>query len=84
MKLQAPICKSERSSMYSCGFFSLEASLPALGEGVDRLSTKAFLPWSDLVYPLLTHVPYSSSWFYHRGGWQRCTELDLMACQIDF
>ena len=60
MKLQAPICKSERSSMHSCGFFFLEASLPALGEGVDRLSTKAFLPWSDLVCPLLTQVPYSS------------------------
>ena len=32
-------------------------SLPALDEGVDRLYTKAFLPWSDLVCPLLTQVP---------------------------
>ena len=40
--------------------FLLEASLPALDGGVDRLYTKAFLPWLDLVCPLLTQVLYSS------------------------
>ena len=40
--------------------FLPEASLPALDGGVDRLYTKAFLPWSDLVCPLLTQVTYSS------------------------
>ena len=37
-----------------------EASLPALDGGVDRLYTKAFLPWSDLVCPLVTQATYSS------------------------
>ena len=60
LKLLAPICKREKSSIHSCGFFSLEAFLPDLGGGVDRLSTKAFLPWSDVVCPLPTEVPYSS------------------------
>ena len=40
--------------------FLLEMSLPVLDEGVDRLYTEAFLPWSDLVCPLLTQVPYLS------------------------
>ena len=35
-------------------------SLPALDEGVHRLYTEAFLPWSDLACPLLTQVPYLS------------------------
>ena len=39
--------------------FLLERSLPALDGGVDRLYTKAFLPWLDLVCPLLTQAIYS-------------------------
>ena len=40
--------------------FLSEVSLPALDGGVDRLYTKAFLPWSNLVCPLLMQVLYSS------------------------
>ena len=40
--------------------FLLEASLPALDGGVNRLYIEAFLPWSDLVCPLPRQVPYSS------------------------
>ena len=40
--------------------FLPEVSLPALDGGVDRLYTEAFLPWSDLICPLLTQVLYSS------------------------
>ena len=40
--------------------FLLEASLPALDGGVDRLYTEAFLPWSDLVCPSLMQALYSS------------------------
>ena len=40
--------------------FLPEASLPALDGSVDRLYTKVFLPWSDLVCPLLTQATYSS------------------------
>ena len=40
--------------------FLPEASLPALDGDVDRLYTKAFLSWSDLVGPLLLKAPYSS------------------------
>ena len=71
--------KREKSSIYSCGFFPLEASLLALDGGVGRLSTKAFFPWLDLVCPLLTQALSSSlpvlSWGY---------QVDLMASQIDF
>ena len=60
--------------------FLLEASLPALDGGVDRLYTEAFLPWSDLV--CLTNagavvvLPGSPT----EAGW-RCTRVDLMASQ---
>ena len=57
LELLAPICKREKSDS---AIFLLEVSLPALNGGVDRLNTEAFLPWSDLVCPLLTQVPYSS------------------------
>ena len=40
--------------------FLPEASLLALDGGVDRLYTKAFLPWSDLVCPLPMQATYSS------------------------
>ena len=58
LKLLAPICKRERK--VTSTIFLLEASLPALDGGVDRLYTKAFLPWSDLVCPLPAQVPYLS------------------------
>ena len=40
--------------------FLPEASLPALDGGVDRLHTKAFLPWLELVCSLLMQMPYLS------------------------
>ena len=40
--------------------FLLEASLPALDGGVDRLYIKAFLSWSDLGCPLPMQATYSS------------------------
>ena len=55
----ALICKREKSGIHNHGFFPLEASFPALDAGVDRLCTEAFLPCSDLVYPLLMQAPYS-------------------------
>ena len=59
LDLLAPICKREKST-HSRGFFPLEVSLPAPNGGVDRRSTEAFLPWLDLVCPLLTQVTYPS------------------------
>ena len=38
--------------------FLLEAALPALDVGVDRLYTNAILSWSDVVGPLLTQATY--------------------------
>ena len=60
LELLAPIYKREKSGIHSLGFFPLEASLPALDGDVDSLATEAFLPWSDLVCPLLTQASYSS------------------------
>ena len=60
LELLAPICKREKRSIHSHGFFLPEASLPALDGGVDRPSTEAFLPWLDLVCPLPTQASYSS------------------------
>ena len=70
LKLLASICMRDKSGVYSHGFFLLEASLPTLDESEDRLSTEAFLPWSDLVCSLPTQVLYSFSSacsFYHQG-----------------
>ena len=47
LELPTAICKREESGIHGRGPFPLGVSLPALDEGVDRLSTKAFLPWSD-------------------------------------
>ena len=60
MELLGPICETEKSSIHSHGFFPPEASLPGLDGGADKLSTEAFLPWWDLVCPLLTQATYSS------------------------
>ena len=78
-----PICKREKSNIHSHVFFPSEASLPALDGSVDRLSTKAFLPWLDLVCPLLTQMPYSSLLVLppRQGGDEAW--VDLMASQTD-
>ena len=60
LELLAPTCKKEKSNIHSCGFFPLEASFPALDRGVDRFSTKAFLPWLNLVCPLLMQASHTS------------------------
>ena len=83
MELQAPICKREKSGIHSCGFFPSEVSFPALYGGVDRLSTKAFLPWLDLVYPLPMQAPYSSLLVLPPRWGGDAPGTDLMASQID-
>ena len=60
LELLVPICKREKRSMHSHGFFPPEALLPALDGAVDRPSTEAFLPWLDVVCPLLMQASYSS------------------------
>ena len=57
LELLAPIRKKKKATS---ALFLPGASLPALDGGVNRLYTKVFLPWSDLVCPLLTQVTYSS------------------------
>ena len=83
LELLAPICKREKSSIHSRGFFPPEASLPALDGGVDRLSTEAFLPCSDLICPLPTQVPYPYLTVLplRQGG--DAPGVDLMASQTD-
>ena len=58
LEFLAPICKRGKKKIST--LFLLEASLPALDGGIDRLYTKAFLSCSELVCPLLTKVTYSS------------------------
>ena len=41
LKLLAPICKRENSSIHSCGFFPPEVSLPVLYEGVQFSSSQS-------------------------------------------
>ena len=65
LELLAPICKTEKRSIQSHGFFPPEASLPALDGGVDRPSTEAFLPWLELVCPLTMQASYSSLLILH-------------------
>ena len=83
LELLAPIFKGEKSSIYSRGFFLPEASLPALDWGGDRLSTKAFPPWLNLVCPLLTKVPYSSLLVLQPRQGGDAAWVDLMASQTD-
>ena len=64
--------------------FLLEVSLPALDGGVDRLSSKAFLPWSDLVCPLPMQARYSSLLALPPKWGEDAPGIDLMASQIDF
>ena len=58
LELLAPICKREKK--VTSTLFLPEESLPALIGGVDRLYTKAFLSWLDLLCPLPMQVTYSS------------------------
>ena len=80
LELLAPICKRKKATS---AIFLLEASLPALDRGVDRLSIKPFLPLSDLVCSLPTQVPYMSLPVLplRRGG--DAPGVDLMASQTD-
>ena len=59
--------------------FLLEASLPALDGGVDRLYTKDFLPWLDLVCPLVTQATYSSLQVLQSRWGGDAPGVDLMA-----
>ena len=83
LELLAPICKREKSGIHSRDFFPMEVSFPALDGDVDRLSTAAFIPWSDLVCPLLTQASYSPLLVLplRRGG--DAPGVDLMASQND-
>ena len=81
LELLAPICKREKK--VTSTLFLPEASLPALDGDVDRLYTKAFLSWSDLVCPFLTQATYSSLPVLppRRGG--DAPGVDLMASLTD-
>ena len=83
LELLAPICKTEKRGIHSHGFFPPELSFPALDVCVDRLFTEAFLPWLDLVCPLLMQVCYSSLPVLppRRGG--DAPGVDLMTSQTD-
>ena len=67
----------------SRAFFLTEASFSAVDGGVDRLNTKAFLSWSDLVCPLPMQAPYSSLLVLppRQGG--DASGVDQMASQSD-
>ena len=84
LELLAPICKREKSSIHKHGFFPLEISFPAVDGGVDRLSTEAFIPSSDLVCPLLKQVSYSSLLIIPPRWGGDAPEVDMMVSQIDF
>ena len=64
-------------------FFPSEVTFPALYGGVDRLSTKAFLSWLDLVYPLPMQAPYSSLLVLPPRWGGDAPGTDLIASQID-
>ena len=79
------LCPSvrERSGIHSHNFFPPEASLPVLVGGVDKFSTKAFLPWSDLICPLLMQAPYSSLPVLPGRWGGDAPGVDLMSSQSD-
>ena len=61
---------------------SSEGSFTALDGGVDRLSTEAFLPWSDLICALPMQASYLSLPILPpRGG--DAPGVDLTASQTD-
>ena len=82
LELLVSNCKTEKRGIQSHGF-PPESSFPALDGCVDRLSTEAFLPWLDLVCPLLMQVSYSSLLVLppRRGG--DAPGIDLMTSQTD-
>ena len=84
MELITPICKREKSSIHSLGFFPSEVFLHALDEGVDRLSSEASLPWLGLVCPLPTQAPYSSLLVLPMKQGGDAPGVDLMASRIYF
>ena len=84
LELLAPICRREKSGIHSRDFFPLEVSLLALERSVDRFSTKAFLPWLDLVCLLLTQAPYLSLPILPLRWGGDVPWVDLMVFQIDF
>ena len=61
----------------------MEASLPALDGGVDRLYTKASFPWADLVCPLVTQALYSSLLVLSLRRHRDAPGVDLIASQTD-
>ena len=63
--------------------FLSEVSLPALDGGVDRLHTKAFLPWLELVCPLLIQMPYLSVPAIPPSQGGDAPGVDLMATQTN-
>ena len=63
--------------------FLSEVSLPALDGGVDRLYTKAFLPWSDLICPLLTQALNLSLHVLPPRWGGDAPGVDLIASQTD-
>ena len=73
LELPTAICKREESGIHGRGPFPLGVSLPALDEGVDRLSTKAFLPWSDFAAYWCRKPPHPSHCPIMEVGW-RCTK----------
>ena len=75
----ALICKREKK--VTRDIFLPEASLPALDGGVDRFSTEAFLPWSDLVCLLPTQAPYFSLPTLLQRWAGDAPGVDLMASQ---
>ena len=84
LELLAPICKREKSGIHSHRFFPLEASFPTLDACVDRLSTEAFLPWSDLACPLPTQMSYSSICVLSPRQGGDAPGVDLMAPRLIF
>ena len=55
-----PICKRGKKNKKISALFLLEAPLPALDGGIDRLYIKAFLSCSELVCPSPKKATYSS------------------------
>ena len=81
LELLAPICKRERKATNT--IFLPEVSLPALDGGVDRVYAEAFLPWLDLVCPLLMQTPYLSLMVLPSRQGGDAPGVDLMASQTD-
>ena len=81
LELLAPISKREKKA--TSALFLPEASLPALDGCVDRLYTKGFLSWSDLVCPLLMQATYSSLLVVPPRWGGEAPGVDLMASLTD-